>query len=42
MDDLLGVDDPIQVLFDKVKAFVPYICVRALKNMINKPPLFYN
>lgn len=31
MDDLLGVDDPIQVLFDKVKASVPCICVRAVK-----------
>ena len=33
MDDLLGVDDPIQVLFDKVKASVPCICVRAVQNM---------
>lgn len=29
--NLLGVDDPIQVLFDKVKASVPCICVRVVK-----------
>ena len=26
MDDLLGVDDPIQILFDKVKTCIPCIC----------------
>ena len=34
MDDLLGVDDPIQVLFDKVKASEPCICVRAVQNIL--------
>ena len=31
LDDLLGVDDPIQVLFDKVKTSAPCICVRVVK-----------